>query len=128
MNYYMNSFLDIKNELNNSQLFCKLEERPTKYMFGTNNYGEILNTFNPADGDAWDVIVPGYPKLEVNTKIKIKKLEGIIEMPNGNHKLIIDIFTDSQRLNKKKIYDEIYTYRRLYNYVCRKRGTVIMFS
>ena len=120
-------FNNIKHLLLTSELYCKLESRPSKYMFGSNNYGEILNTMNSADGDAWDIIVPGYEKLEVNKEFKIKKLEGVIEMPNGNHKLIVDIFTDNIRFNKKYIINEIYTYRRLYNRICKKRGNVIIY-
>ena len=120
-------FNDIKQLFLTSELYCKLERRPDKYMFGTNNYGEILDTQNSADGDAWDIIVPGYEKLEINKKFKIKKLEGLIEMPNGNHKLIVDIFTDNLRFNKKHIMNEIYTYRRLYNRICKKRGNVILY-
>ena len=120
-------FNHIKNLLFTSELYCKLENRPLKYMFGTNNYGEILNTINPADGDAWDIIVPGYETLEVNKVFKIKKLEGVIEMPHGNHKLIVDIFTDNIRFNKNNISHEIYTYRRLYNRICKKRGKVIIY-
>ena len=117
----------IKQLILTSELFCKLESRPSKYMFGTKNYGEILNTINHADGDAWDIIVPGYETLEINKQFKIKKLEGIIEMPNGNHKLIVDIFTDNIRFKKKQILDEIFTYRRLYNRICKKRGKVIIY-
>ena len=121
------NFNDIQHLLLTSEMYCKLESRPQKYMFGTNNYGEILNTINPADGDAWDVIVPGYEKLEINKVFTIKKLEGVIELQNGNHKLIIDVFTDNIRLHKKQIKDEIYTYRRLYNRICRKMGKVIFY-
>lgn len=117
----------IKNLLVTSNVYCKLEERPKKYMFGTNNYGEIINTINPADGDAWDIIVPGYEKLNINRTYKIKTFEGVIEMPNGNHKLIVDIFTNNIRFNKKHIINEIYTYRRLYNRICKKRGNVILY-
>jgi len=120
-------FDNIKKLLTTSELYCKLEERPTRYMFGTNNYGEIINTINPSDGDPWDIIVPGYEKLEINKEYKIKKLEGVIEMPNGNHKLIVDIFIDNIRFSKKHIINEIYTYRRLYNRICKRRGNVIIY-
>ena len=120
-------FNNLKYLLFTSDMYCKLENRPPKYMFGTNNYGEIMNTINSADGDAWDIIVPGYERLEINKELKIKKLEGVIAMPNGNHKLIVDVFTDKIRLNKKDIINEIYTYRRLYNKICGKRGYVIFY-
>jgi len=121
------SLTNIIQKIHSTQLYCKLEQRPIKYMFGTNNYGEIINTYNPADGDPWDIIVPGYNRLKRNTEIKIKKLEGFIKMPNGNHKLIIDVFTDEIRFNQEIINNEIYTYRRLYNRICKKRGNVILF-
>ena len=120
-------YLSLKNKIQRFDTYCILEERPLKYMFGSKNYGEVIDTLNSADGDAWDVIVPGYTKLEVNKIFKIKKLEGIIEMPNGNHKLIIDVHTDVERHNQIQIKDEVYTYRRLYNRVCRKRGRIILF-
>ena len=126
MNYDHN-LKNIIDKIHSTEMYCKLELRPVKYMFGTNNYGEIIDTYNPADGDAWDVIVPGYPNLQLNTEIKIRKLEGLIKMPNGNHKLIIDVFTDEIRSHKKNINVEIYTYRRLYNHVCKKRGEVYFF-
>jgi inorganic pyrophosphatase len=97
-------------------------------MFGCNNYGEIPNTLNPADGDPWDVIVPGYPPLEIGKMYKIKKLDGIIVMPHGNHKLIVDIDIDIQRKPTKQTIDEVYLYRKLYSRICKKRGNVILYD
>ena len=126
----MTAFSVIWNDLKNLHLesdkYIVLEDRPKKYLFGTNNYGEIIGTLNKADGDPWDIIVPGYDKLKRYTNIKIKKLEGIILMPNGNHKIVIDVFTDASRRSFSDIKNEIYTYRRLYNKICRKRGEVIL--
>jgi len=119
-------FSTVWNTLQKNILYAKLENRPPKYLFGTNNYGEIINTLNNADGDPWDIIVPGYPSLERDVPIKIKQLEGVILMPNGNHKIIVDVHTNAQRLPLKKIKDEIYLYRKLYNRVCKKRGEVIL--
>ena len=109
--------------LNNLPM-CKFEKRPSKYMFGVNNYGEITNTINPSDGDPWDIVVPGYPPLDINVPYKIRKLEGVIIMPNGNHKLIVDVDTDLFRKTKKDCTDEIFTYRRLYNKICKKNGFI----
>ena len=123
-----NTVNDIEIEIKNKKMICKLESRPIKYMFGTNNYGEILDTINPSDKDPWDVIIPGYKSFDINKTYSIKKLEGVIFMPNGNHKLVIDIFTNEQRKSYKKCKDEVFTYRRLYNKICRKRGQVIWYS
>ena len=121
--------------LNNIQEFnikkftrVKLEQRPTKYMFGTNNYGEILDTLNPSDGDPWDVIVPGYSAFNTDSIYNISQFEGVIIMPNGNHKLIVDIETNLQRNPYYEIRNEIFTYRKLYNKVCKKYGHVVFFK
>ena len=106
----------------------KLEKRPAKYMFGTNNYGEILDTLNPNDGDPWDVIVPGYPSLQTDTVYHISTFEGVIIMPNGNHKLIVNIQSNFERASFYNIRNEIYTYRRLYNKLCKKYGHIVFFK
>lgn len=116
------------SQLKHNTCYAILEDRPDKYMFGTNNYGEITNTINKADNDPWDIIVPGYEKLKRNEPYKIKQIEGIILMPNNNHKVIIDIYTNNKRKSKKEQIDEIYTYRRLYNKICKKRGNVKLFD
>ena len=120
------TFTTVWNKLKHDNiLYAKLEHRPSKYLFGTNNYGEIINTLNSADGDPWDIIVPGYPPLERDIPIKIKNLEGVILMPNGNHKIIVDVHTNAQRSSKKSVQNEVYLYRKLYNRVCKRRGEVI---
>ena len=123
--YILNCIQDFNN---NNNKCIKLEQRPTKYMFGTNNYGEIQDTLNPSDGDPWDVIVPGYSALNTDSIYNISQFEGVIIMPNGNHKLIVNIDTDLERDSFEKIKNEIYTYRRLYNKVCRKYGRVVFFK
>lgn len=117
----------ISNKIKNSEMYCRLEKRPEKYMFGTNNYGEIIDTINPSDGDPWDIIVPGYNSLDTDTLYTIKQLEGVIVMPNGNHKLIVNIHINSYRQSFKERKNEIFNYRRLYNRLCKKRGDVIFF-
>jgi len=106
---------------------CRLEKRPKKYMFGTNNYGEVVDTINPADGDPWDIIVPGYSPLDTDMEYTIRSLEGVIIMPNGNHKLIVDVITDNIRSSFNNCESEVYKYRRLYNRICKKRGDVILY-
>jgi inorganic pyrophosphatase len=117
----------IQNFKDNNTIFCKLEKRKPKYMFGTNNYGEIIDTLNTADNDPWDIILPGYPPLNIYNTYCITAFEGAIVMPNGNHKLIVNVKTDVQRkpLSDRKI--EIYRYRNLYSKICKKHGTVVFF-
>ena len=96
-----------------------IENRPKKYMFGAKNYGELPGTINKADGDPWDVIVPGYDKLERNKLLRIKKIEGIIFLSNGNHKLIYDIYHDQKRSKHWK--NQIKTYATKYKKFMQKK-------
>lgn len=127
MSKIYNTVEDILDDFKNKEMLCKLEKRPEKYMFGSKNYGEIVGTVNPADGDAWDIIVPGYEALDVEELYTIKKIEGVIVMPNGNHKLIANININKKRNSTKSCRDEIFQYRRLYNKICKRRGHVILY-
>jgi inorganic pyrophosphatase len=123
----LESIEDVKQFLNNNNIVCKLERRPLKYMFGVNNYGEIPNTINPSDGDPWDIIIPGYPALDTRNSYLITKLEGAILMPNGNHKLIVNVSTHEYRKSNKHCRNEVFIYRGLYKKICKKYGHVVFY-
>lgn len=117
----MHSFKYMIKNINNK--FCTLEYRIPKYMFGAKNYGDIPGYINAADGDPWDVMIPGYSKLPINKKFKIKKLEAILFLPNGNHKFFIDIYSNLKR--NKDIKVEIERYKNLYHKYTKLKGIVI---
>lgn len=89
-----------------------------------NNYGEIYNCINPADKDPWDIIVPGYKPLKRDTPIMFKKLEGVMLLPNGNHKLIIDVHTTQKRKGVKR---DVERFRKLYEEHTKLTSDVIYF-
>lgn len=68
----------------------RLQSRPKNYMFGTLNYGEVCNNwFNEADGDRWDVFVPGYLKsLPIGT-YTVSSIIGVLKLENNNHKIAV---------------------------------------
>jgi len=96
-----------------------------KYMFGTKNYGEIPGFINPSDRDAWDIIVPGYRQLPTNVTYIFDKLIGVFMLPNGNHKLIIDIKDNNQYKENRNIIDEMRMYQRKYQEFTKLRGRLI---
>jgi hypothetical protein len=95
---------------------CIFENRPTKYKFGTYNYGEIPMWYNRADGDPWDIFAPGYKyKLEHNVPYVIDKIIGVYFLENGNHKIAVrlkHLQVDSQKYEKEIInkYTKKYTH------------------
>ena len=85
------SFLDMQDKTNlkasiDRPLGSKHGRKGMHKMKFNINYGNFPNLINPADGEPWDVIVPGEYKSK--KKIKIAKIVGMVPMNNGNHKLI----------------------------------------
>ena len=81
---------------------------------------------NQADGDPWDVIVPGYTRMDVDTPIRFKKLLGVYTLPNGNHKLIIDIYT-SLKKDMEKFERDIKLFKQRYEKRTKLIGSIIYF-
>lgn len=111
------------NRQNRQDVYVVLEKRNKRFI---NNYGEIPVFINEADGDPWDVIVPGYPKMETDKPIKLKKLIGVYTLPNGNHKLIIDVHT-SHKKDYSKIYKDVSKFQKRYENHTNLTGSVIYF-
>lgn len=68
------------------------ERRPPKYMFGTQNYGDIPGTLNCADGDPFDVFAPGTAtKLKIGEPYRIVRVYGVYMLEDGNHKVCVGV-------------------------------------
>lgn len=111
------------NRKNRKDIFVVIEKTRKPFI---NNYGEIPGYINAADGDPWDIIVPGYPELDFGVPVKLKKLLGVYTIPNGNHKLIIDVYSKHTR-DEDLFRREINTFRRKYDKHNKLRGSVIYF-
>lgn len=111
------------NRKNRKDIFVVIEKIQKPFI---NNYGEIPGYINAADGDPWDIIVPGYPQLDIGTPIKLKKLLGVYTIPNGNHKLIIDVHSNHTK-NEELFRREVNTFRRKYEKHTKLTGSVIYF-
>jgi hypothetical protein len=69
-----------------------LENRSESHLHGVKNYGDCPGLWNKADGDPWDVVVPGYDKrLAFKTPFKVTEVIGALFMKNGNHKTFVKI-------------------------------------
>ena len=101
----------------------KLEKRRKPFI---KNYGEIPNYINNADGDPWDILVPGYPILKTNKSFEFKELLGVYMLPDGNHKLIIDIDA-SLNQNKGNVKKDVLNFKRKYEKHTGMKGSIIYF-
>jgi inorganic pyrophosphatase len=104
-------------------VYVVMEHRKNKFI---NNYGELPQFINRADGDPWDVIVPGYPMLEYDKPYKFKKLMGVYALPNGNHKLIVDVFTDHER-DINKVHRHVKKFQKKYEEHTKLKGSILYF-
>ena len=107
-------FCSLNYALNNARTVL-LEDRPKKYKFGCNNYGEFngKNMRNRSDGDNWDIVCPGYNPLKP-MKYKVKCIEGVVFLENGNHKVVVDVVCDSKRKSKSEQLKEVKKYMKQY--------------
>ena len=122
LNFVLNNIIDSEDY---SAVF---ENRPRKFMFGSNNYGEIPGLMNEADGDAWDVFAPGYSYKQLNfkTRYKIKDIIGVFKLQNNNHKIAIRVYANDfdEENAKKEIKRYVYQYKKF----TRKRGYWMAFD
>jgi len=64
----------------------------TEASYGTSlkNYGEIVGFRNRADGDRWDIVVPGLgDQLPAGSRHRLSAVLGVIMIKGGNHKLVV---------------------------------------
>ncbi len=93
---------------------CVFENRPKRYMFGCNNYGDIPGVYNRADGDPWDIFAPGYnyKELKINREYRIKRVIGYLKLDDGNHKIAVLVYVPGY--SKRKAINEIRRYTEQY--------------
>ena len=85
------------------------------------NYGEIVGFRNRADGDRWDVLVPGLPaQLPPGSRHRLSNVLGVILIKGGNHKLVVELspphcYDDAcTPLAKDRVAEDIKEYVRAY--------------
>ena len=73
------------------------------------NYGEIVGFRNRADGDRWDVLVPGLPaQLPPGSRHRLSNVLGVILIKGGNHKLVVAL--EGNRPDAAAVKEEISTF------------------
>jgi len=125
-NYHTLNYV-LKKLFGNKKPYIVFENRPKKYKFGVQNYGEIPSLYNKSDGDPWDIFAPGYNlKLKTNTPYEIEKVIGIFLLENGNHKIAIRL-RDFNCYNKIYEKHKIQEYSKKYMAHTKKNGIYISF-
>ncbi len=85
------------------------------------NYGEIQEFVNAADGDKWDVFVPGFKfPLNKNKIYSIQRILGVILFDNGNHKLVVHL--EHTHPNRSLTQTHIQHFIRKYKHLYKKLG------
>lgn len=105
----------LRNLITNTNIPIRLEYRPSRYMFGLLNYGEIPGYYNRADKDPWDVFAPGYKRRLECKAYQVTRVLGVLWMSNGNHKIAVRV--DAPGFDEAASRKEIDLYER--TYVCK---------
>jgi hypothetical protein len=133
------SYVDMMNVIRQFPTYIRLETQSNILMFGTNNYGTVVgyrhdsqlrSCINNVNGDPWSVIVAGYTNVVPRyTILRISRTYGVIELNDGNHKIIVDVECQSRFITKNRtdIKTEIETYLERYTAFTGIRGVIVWF-
>jgi len=83
----------------------------------SNNYGELKGFRNKVDKERWDILVPAIDaKLPRDTPIRMRSLIGVIMVPGGNHKLVVepDTFGSFKVGDQARIDADVQKFTRTY--------------
>lgn len=104
---------------------AQIQIRPPRFMFGAVNYGELPDFINRADGDPWDIVVPGYGRaLPEKTPLAVASIIGWLRLENGNDKLFVRLkrAPPGYRFNAQKARSESRRYATTYMKTLSLRG------
>lgn len=88
------SFGVLKHLLKKKDLIAVFENR-LKLGYKTYsiiNHAELVNIINPADGDPWDLVIPGYGySLCLHKTFNVQEVKKVLFVEGGNHKIFIRV-------------------------------------
>jgi len=93
--------------------FVVIESRPR--WRGVRNYGEVVGFRNRADGDRWDVLVPGLPEaLPEGVPLALERILGVVLIKGGNHKLVVALSPPHDVVDRQRVNHDIRQFIRVY--------------
>lgn len=93
--------------------------------YGIINQYEIEGYINPADGDFWDVVIPGYSHKIRTAEFYTNDIIGIFILESGNHKIFMKI--NYPGYNSQKSRRDIIKYCKEYTQINNIRGKLVCF-
>ena len=92
--------------------YITIQRRP---WLGVKNYGEVIGFRNRADGDRWDIFVPGLSQeLPEGEPLKVRKVIGVVLIKGGNHKLAVELDPPYQAGTKVQVARDIGAFTKSY--------------
>lgn len=96
-----------------------------QHTYGIINQYEIEGYTNPADGDFWDVVIPGYSHKIRTTEFYTNDVIGIFILESGNHKIFMKI--NYPGYNSQKSRRDISKYCKEYTRINNINGKMVYF-
>ena len=94
-------------------------------IYGVINQYEIEGYINPADGDFWDVVIPGYSKKIRQKEFYTNDIIGVFVLESNNHKIFMRV--NYPGYNKNKSTHDISKYCKEYTQINRIKGKMVYF-
>eukprot|EP00316_Scyphosphaera_apsteinii_P023273 CAMPEP_0119313220 /NCGR_PEP_ID=MMETSP1333-20130426/28304_1 /TAXON_ID=418940 /ORGANISM="Scyphosphaera apsteinii, Strain RCC1455" /LENGTH=576 /DNA_ID=CAMNT_0007318007 /DNA_START=157 /DNA_END=1887 /DNA_ORIENTATION=+ len=83
---------------------------------GIKNYGEVIGFRNRADGDRWDIFVPGVKQdLPIGQPIPLLRVLGLVLIKGGNHKLAVELAPPYGPVCSELVSNDIRDFIRAYS-------------
>jgi len=96
-----------------------------QHTYGIINQYEIEGYINPADGDFWDVVVPGYSHKIRTVEFYTNDVIGIFILESGNHKIFMRV--NYPGYNHQKSRRDISKYCQEYTRINNLKGKMVYF-
>jgi hypothetical protein len=93
--------------------------------YGIINHYEIEGYTNPADGDFWDVVIPGYSHKIRTNEFYTNNIIGVFILESGNHKIFMKI--NYPGYNPQKSHRDILKYCEEYIRINNIKGKMVYF-
>ena len=123
----MTSFQKILKRIFRNPVKIIIEHRVKnrQQTYGIINHYEIEGYTNPADGDFWDVVIPGYSHKIRTTEFYTNDIIGVFILESGNHKIFMKI--NYPGYNYQKSHRDILKYCEEYIRINNIKGKMVYF-
>lgn len=113
---------ELLKKFENGKMRIEMEDRYGMgyRIYSIINHGEVKGYINDADGDLWDVVIPGYKDKLKKKEYDTNDIIGIFILDNGNSKIFMRV--NEEGYDKRRCNDDIKKFIKEYLFWNEVRG------